>query len=346
MRTALVTGGGGFLGGAIVNALRARDIQVLSASRNAHESLDAKGVSTVRVDLGDPMDGADTLALALEDHAVDTVFHCAAKPGVWGPARAYEWANVDATSNVIRACRESGVGRLVFTSSPSAVFDGTSHRNAKNDVPYPTRYLAHYPRTKAAAERLVLEANGPGLATTALRPHLIFGPGDPNLVPRLIARSDAGRLRIVGSGDSEVSLTFVENGASAHLVAAEALCEAGHAADCAGQAYFVNDLEPVKLWEWINRILEGTGRPPVIRSIPAGVAYAAGALFEAGYGILRRSSEPPMTRFVAKQLSTSHSYDMAPFIRDTGSRYVESVGSEEATRRTIAWANRALPSPR
>ena len=331
---ALITGGGGFLGGAVVKALLERGDTAVSISRSHYPALEEIGVPSIQADLGD---GPEAIARAIIEHDIDTVFHCAAKPGVFGPAASFEHANVTATKNVVTACLSMGVPRLVFTSSPSVVFDGNSHRDAGRDLPYPKSYLAHYPRTKAEAERIVLAANGEAvdddapLATVSLRPHLIFGPGDPNLLPRLLERADAGRLRIVGPEDSEVSLSYVDNVAEAHLVAADALKRGGPASPCAGHAYFVNNVEPVLLWSWINRVLEGTGRPPVTHRVPAGLAYAVGAVLEGLWKITGRRSEPPMTRFVAKQLSTSHSYDMTPFVRDTGGQYVEPVDIDEAT---------------
>ena len=331
--SAAVTGGGGFLGGAVVDALLERGERVASISRGAYPELEARGVETLRADLADE---PGALIELLQRRGVDTVYHCAARPGVFGPARDYERANVDATARVIEACRAARVPRLVFTSSPSVVFGGGDHVNAGPDLPYPDRYLAHYPRTKAEAERLVLAADGPGLATVSLRPHLIFGPGDPNLIPRLLERADAGRLRIVGDGTSEVSLTFVGNAAAAHLAAADGLRE--DPGGLQGRAFFVNNGEPVRLWDWINRVLEGTGRAPVTRRVPGPLAYAAGAALELGYRALRIGGEPPMTRFVARQLATSHSYDLAPFVEACGGRYREPVSLDEATRRTIAWA--------
>ncbi len=356
-RVSLVTGGGGFLGGAVVRALLARGDRVLSVARGDYPALTGLGVTTLRADLAD--DPAPWIE-AVRAAGVDTVFHCAARPGVFGRASLYERANLTATQNVLAACRAAAVPRLVFTSSPSVVFAGSSHRDAGRDLPYPKRYLAHYPRTKALAERLVLAAdggahdpgNGPVLRTVALRPHLIFGPGDPNLVPRLLERADGGRLRIVGSGDSVVSLTYVENAAHAHLAAAEALeaaANGGVAAPCAGRAFFVNQREPVRLWDWINAVLTGTGRAPVTRRVPAGLAYAAGAACELAWRALGRTgegaSEPPMTRFVAKQLATSHSYSMAPFEEAVGGRYRERVDLAEATARTIEWASQLAPAP-
>lgn len=170
----------------------------------------------------------------------------------------------------------------------------------------------------------------------ALRPHLIFGPGDPNLIPRLLDRADAGRLRIVGGADSVVGLSYVENAAHAHLAAADALAEDGKDSACAGRPFFVNNVEPVRLWDWINAVLERTGRAHVTKRIPAGLAYAAGVALEAAWKLTGKPGEPPMTRFVAKQLSTSHSYDMAPFMNAVGGRYVERVGIGEAVNRPCA----------
>jgi nucleoside-diphosphate-sugar epimerase len=210
-------------------------------------------------------------------------------------------------------------------------FDGRDHRMAGNDLPLATRFLCAYPATKAAAERLVRGANDARLATCVLRPHLIFGPGDPHLVPRLLERARAGRLAVVGRGDNEVSLTYVDNAAAAHLDAALALAPgAAHA----GRAYFLAQAEPVRMWTWIGAVLAGAGLPPPRRRVPAGVAYAAGAACEVAWRVLRRAGEPPMTRFVARQLATTHTYDLGPAERDFG--YRERVPLAAATARTIA----------
>ncbi|MBM4391427.1 MAG: NAD-dependent epimerase/dehydratase family protein [Deltaproteobacteria bacterium] len=310
---ALVTGGHGFLGAEIVRQLRALGHEATAASRQSG------------VDITEP----GSLRAALVGH--DTVFHVAALAGVWGRRQDFERTNVDGTRNVVAACRDMCITRIIYTSSPSVTFDGADHVNASNDLPYPARWLADYPRTKAEAERLVLAANGDHLASVALRPHLIYGPGDPHLLPRLLARARAGRLRIVGAGDNLVSLSFVENAASAHVAAALALAPG---AACAGKAYFVNDAEPVRVWDWLNEVFAGLGLSPVTRRVPAGVAYAAGALLEGAWSLLGLGGEPPMTRFVARQLSTSHTYDLDPARRDLG--WVPAVSGREAQDRTIA----------
>lgn len=347
VKSAVVTGGGGFLGGAITRELVARGVRTASISRGTYPALAEQGIRSFQADLSSPRSGARGLRRAIKQVSADTVFHCAALPGVWGPREAFEAANVAATRAVIDACLAEGVPRLVFTSSPSVVFGGESHQSAGPDLPYPARFLAHYPRTKAEAEQLVLAAETPGqLATISLRPHLIFGPGDPNLVPRLLAKADAGKLRIVGDGKSEVSLTYVGNAATAHVAAAEALAD-NPKSIASGRAFFVNNIEPVRLWDWINGLLEATGRQPVTKHVPTMMAYGAGATMEAFYKATGRTSldqEPPITRFVARQLATSHSYDMEPFIQAVGGRYQEPTGLAEATRLTAEWAAAEFPA--
>jgi nucleoside-diphosphate-sugar epimerase len=322
---ALVTGGGGFVGAAIVRALRARGDDVVSFSRARHRSLDDLGVEHV------PGDVADAASIAEAARGIDTVFHAAARTGIFGPAREYERTNVGGTRNVIDACRRAGVARLVFTSSPSVCFDGRDHVRASNDAPYAPRFLCEYPRSKARAEALVLAAHGHGLATCALRPHLVFGPGDPHLLPRIVARARAGKLAAVGSGANEVSLTFVDNAAHAHVCAADRL---SLASAHGGRAYFIAQEEPVNLWSWIRDVLVRLGEPPVARRVPLSLAYAAGAACETAWTLARAGGEPPMTRFLALQLARSHSYDMEPARRDFG--YRELVSMRDATERTIA----------
>lgn len=323
----LVTGGAGFLGRAVVESLRERGHEVASASRAPHPELDAVGVATVSVDVADE----EAVAAAVEGR--DAVVHVAARTGVWGPREDFFRTNVDGTRNVLSACLRHDVRRLVYTSSPSVCFDGRSHVRALNDLSYPKRFLCAYAETKAIAERLVLAANGRGqLSTCALRPHLIFGPGDPHLVPRLLERGRRGRLAVVGPGTNEVSLTYVDNAAAAH---ADALGTLEPGAAHAGNAYFIGQSEPVRLWEWIAALFERVGVPPVTRRVPKRVAYAGGALLELLWNALSLSGEPPMTRFVALQLAASHSYDLAPAIRDFG--YRERVGTGEATDRLVSW---------
>lgn len=332
---ALVTGGGGFLGRALVERLLERGVAVTTLARGDYPELRVLGVRALRGDVADARD----VRGAVEGQ--DVVFHVAAKAGVWGPDEEYERANVVGTRHVLDAVLDAGVPRLVHTSSPSVVFDGHDHRHAGQDLPYPRRFLAAYPRTKAAAEVLVLRADGAPLAghgertlaTVALRPHLVFGPRDPHLVPRLLERAARRQLAIVGDGTNEVSLTYVDNAAAAHLAAADALAVSSSPAR--GKAYFVANREPVRLWAWIGELLREAGLPPVTRRVPKSLAYAAGAVLEHLHRLRRAPGEPRMTRFVALQLATTHTYDLTPLERDTG--YRELVEMAEATRRTIEW---------
>ena len=320
---ALVTGGGGFLGRHLAGALRERGDEVVSYSRGRYPALEARGIACVQGDLAD----RDALARACE--RADVVFHVAAKAGIWGDAAEYRRTNVEGTRSVLEACRRARVRRLVLTSSPSVCFDGKDHRAAGNDLPYAGKFLAEYPRTKAEAEKLVLAANGTdGLATVALRPHLIVGPDDPHLLPRLVARAQAGKLAIVGDGRNEVSLTWVGNAVDAHLAAADRL---DPRAPHAGKAYFVAQKEPVVLWTWLGDLLERLGAPRPTRRVPLRVAYAAGAAMEAWWTLARRPGEPPMSRVVALELARSHSYDLRPAERDVG--YRERVPLGEMSER-------------
>ena len=308
MSQALVTGGGGFLGLYIVEQLVARGDTVRVLCRSTYPRLVELGVESIAGDIREPESVVRACA------GVDTVFHVAAVSGIWGSWQHFYGVNTVGTENVIAACRAQQVPRLVYTSSPSVVYDGRDHCGTNETLPYPASYLCHYPHSKALAERAVLAANTTnGLTTTALRPHLIWGPRDNHLIPRLIARAKAGKLRRVGRGDNLISMSYVENAAHAHLLAADKLAAGS---PVAGQAYFINEPVPVKLWQWIDELLALAELPPVKKSISRGAAYAAGALLEAAYRVLSLPGEPPMTRFLARQLGGTHYYDIGKAVRD------------------------------
>lgn len=320
---ALVTGGGGFLGRYIVEQLVARGDSVRVFSRQRYPELEALGVDSLTGDLQDQA----TVAAACS--GIDVVFHAAALPGIWGPWKLFHGVNTIGTHNVIDACRRHGVGRLVFTSSPSVVYDGHDHCGADESLPYATKFLCHYPHSKALAEQAVLEANGcDGLATCALRPHLIWGPRDTQLIPRLIERARRGQLRRVGDGQNMISMVYVENAARAHLQAADAL---SLTSPIAGQAYFINESEPVNLWDWINTLLNRAGLQPITKSISARAAATIGGVLEVVYGLCRISYEPRMTRFLASQLSRSHWYRIDKAQNNFG--FAPLVSVEEGLRR-------------
>ena len=324
--TALVTGGGGFLGFAIVSALRARGEEVRTFCRGRYPQLDALDVDPRRGDL------ADLEAVLEAADGCSVVYHVAAKAGVWGARAAYEATNVQGTENVITACTRHAIPRLIYTSSPSVVFSGANESGIDEQHPYPSRFLAHYPRTKAIAERRVMAAAGANLRTVALRPHLIWGPGDPHLVPRILARGEAGRLRLIGSGTNRIDSTYIDNAANAHLLAADRL-----ALDPAlsGRAYFISNAEPIPIAELINRILDAGGLPPVNRSTSPALAYALGMILEGTYGLLGRTEEPLMTRFLARQLCTEHWYDLGAAQRDFG--YTPAVSLDTGMQHLRRW---------
>ena len=332
----LITGGGGFLGSELGRQALARGWEVASISRGRYPELEAAGVTCFRADLATevPEDESSVLRRALRGR--DAVFHTAAKAGIWGPRDAFWAANIEATRNVLEATLREGVPRLVHTSSPSACFTGASEVMADETLPLATSFLAHYPESKAIAERMALEANGGALAVTVQRPHLIFGPGDPHLLPRLVDRGRKKRLKRVGDGSNQVTLCYVANAAAAQLAAAEALAPG---APHAGKAYFIGQDAPVLLWEWVDELFAALGVPPVRSSISQAAAERIGKVCETLWRILPLKGEPPMTRFVAGQLATSHSYTMEPAARDFGWR--PAVGMDEAMEHTLAWLRAA-----
>jgi len=321
---ALVTGGGGFLGRYIVEGLVARGCEVVSLSRGDYPELAALGVTTMRGSVAD----RDAVMRACDGAGV--VFHTASRVGIWGPWREFYETNAAGTANIIDACRAQGVKKLVYTSSPSVVFDGRSHEGIDETYPYPQKYLAHYPRSKAMAERAALAANAGGLLACALRPHLIWGPRDTNLIPRLAARARSGRLRRVGDGANLIDTVYVANAADAHLRAADALAPGS---PVAGSAYFITQGTPVNCWGWINHLLARMGLPEVTKSISLAAAYRIGAAMELAYKLAGAKSEPPMTRFLAQQLALSHYFSIEKARRDFG--YAPAVSMEEGMERLI-----------
>lgn len=298
-----VTGGGGFLGRAIVKQLLAHRHQVVSYSRQSYPQLAAWGVEHRQGNLNEP----NRLTAAMK--GCDAVIHTAAKAGVWGKDSEFYQSNVTGTEHILQACRFLEIDKLVYTSSPSVVHPSNQGIEGGNEsLPYPDSYDAPYPATKAKAEQLVLAANSSKLATVALRPHLIWGPGDPHFVPRLIERARAGRLRLVGDGESLIDTVYVENAAEAHLLALDRLSPGS---EIAGKAYFITQGQPVKVSQFINDILDSAGIAPLTRHIPKGLALLLGGALEQVYAHLPLPGEPPMTRFLAQQLSTPHWFDIS-----------------------------------
>lgn len=317
----LVTGGGGFLGSAVCAQLLACGYAVRSFNRSATTTA-AAGIEPRRGDIANP---DDVLAAA---EGVDAIVHSAGKVGAWGPVQEYHDINVRGTDNVLAACARHGIRKLVLTSSPSVVQRGSDIEGADESLPYPAHFASAYAQTKALAEQRVLAANGADLATVALRPHFIWGPGDPNLLPRVLARARAGRLRLIGKVDKRVDIVYVDDAARAHVLALERL-DVG--APIAGKAYFISQDEPITHARLFGAWLAAAGLPPETRRIPTGVAHALAATLERVYHMFGIRSEPPLTCFIVEEFSTSHWFDIAAAKRDLG--YVPLVGFEEGMRR-------------
>ena len=325
MKRALVTGAGGFIGGAIARALCDRGVEVRSFSRSAYPDLEVLGVQQIGGDLGDPAD----VSRALE--GMDVVFHVAARFDLWGRYEDFHRTNTLGTQHVIDACRKCEVSSLIFTSTPSVVHGGDSVDGVDESAPYPERFEAHYPATKALAEQAVLAANSSELATVALRPHLVWGPGDTSALPRLVERARSGRLRMVGKPQL-VDVSYIDNVVSAHLAAADRLRPG---ASCAGKAYFISQGDPVPGPQFVNDLLGAAGVPPVKRTLPLWAARAAAAIAEAVWSTFRLGGEPPVTRYMVSQLATAHWYDISAARKDLG--YEATVSYDEGMRRLRAW---------
>jgi len=333
-----VTGAGGFLGKTICRLLRLANIKVTGFARGKYPELTQMGVNTVQGDIAD----FDQVKSAMQ--ACDLVFHVAAKAGVWGSKEDYFKPNVQGTNNIIKACQELSISRLVYTSTPSVTFAGVDEADIDESQPYAENYLNNYGQTKAQAEQLVLaaakrssqesiakeSASQKGeLKTVALRPHLIWGPNDPHLVPRVLERAKAGKLKLVGKEDKLVDTIYVDNAAYAHILAAIALTKPN--ATCNGKAYFISNDEPIIMADMLNKILACVHLPPVTKRVPSNIAYGVGASLEWLYKLLDIKQEPIMTRFVARQLSTCHYFDISAAKNDFG--YKPLVGIEEGMKR-------------
>lgn len=321
----LVTGGGGFLGRYIVEQLLAQGDTVTVFSRGAYPELEVLGARVMRGSL------QDAAAVQKACTGMDAVFHVAAKAGLWGPWGEYYAINVTGTENVISACQKQGVPKLINTSSPSVIFDGCSQEGVNEDIPYPEHYESPYPHTKALAEQSVTQANGKSLLTVSLRPHLIIGPRDNHLLPGLLAAARARRLPQVGDGSNRVDLTWVEDAARAHLLAAEALTPGS---PVAGGIYFITQGEPVTLWTWIRALLRDLNLPEPRLRLSLPVARMLGSVLESAHRSLKLPGEPRMTRFLASELAQSHTYDISRARRDFG--YHPQISMAEARTRLIA----------
>lgn len=321
-----ITGASGFIGGQIAERLLAAGRRVRVLARRPLPELEKLGAEVVVGDIESPG------ALFRGCNGAGTVFHVAGRVGVWGPAEDFYRVNVEGTRNIIAACHTAGVKKLVYTSSPSVVYNGGDLAGVDESAPLCTVAPCAYPTSKAAAERLVTEAHCDDLATISLRPHLVWGVGDKNLVPRLLALAAAGRLKIVGSGLNKVDMTHISNVVDAHLLAERTLLQFER--KTGGKAYFITNGEPIVLWDWVNQLLRGLGRPEITKRVSLNSAYRIGGIMETVWRLLPLTNQPPMTRFVAKELATDHWFSIAAARRELG--YNPGVTMAAGTAELIA----------
>ena len=298
----LVTGGGGFIGKALVIKLLEEGHEVSSLSRGTYPDLIKAGVNIIQVDLNDK----SSLFEAFQNHSV--VFHIAAKAGFWGSYSEYYRTNVLGTLNVIDACNHNGISHLIYISSASVVFDGNNIEGGNEKIPYPEKPLSHYTATKAIAERAVLNAHSAGLKTISLRPHLVWGPGDRHILPRIIAQAKSGKLRIIGKGKNIVDTTYIDNFTQAQLCALKAVKDNPEAW---GKSYFISDNDPVELWPMLNRLLVSSGIDPVKKRISSAMAMKTASLLEREHKYLKLNKPPRITRFLVHELASSHWFDIS-----------------------------------
>ncbi len=294
----LVTGATGFLGYHIAKDLLEEGHEVVNFSRSETDEVKELGIETRRGNLTIASDVAGAL------EGIEAVFHVAGKVGMWGRKKDFEDINILGTRNIVDQVRKAGIKYLIYTSTPSVVFGKEEICDGDESLPYPNVFLNDYARTKSIAEAYVLNANDSTLFTTSIRPHLIYGQRDQNIIPTLVARAKSGRLKIIGTGENIVDINYVENASLAHI---KAFNELRTGAKNSGKAYFIGQERPVKLWDFINDILEAKGVNPLRKKVSLRMVYIIGAIFEAFYRLLGKfDGQPPMTRFVALQMGTSH----------------------------------------
>lgn len=314
----LVTGGGGFLGQAVCKQLVAAGYTVCAFNRTRHAGLDELKIEQR---IGD-ISHLDSVCDATTD--IDAVVHSAGKVGAWGKLEDFYETNVRGTDNLLAACELNEIDKLVFTSSATVVHGGGDIEGIDESAPYATHFSSPYAQTKALAEQRVLAANGKELATVALRPHIVWGPGDPNFLPRILKQARKGRFRFIGKPDKKVDTTLIDNAAMAHVLALQKIAVGS---PIAGKAYFVTQGDPITIEHLVNSWLKADGFPPETRRIPLGFAQFLATSLETVYQTLGLQNEPPVTRIGVEMLTTAQWFNTEAAKRDLG--YVPNVSLAE-----------------
>lgn len=320
----LVTGGGGFLGTQIIKELRRAEHDIYSLSRSRYPHLETLGVSQIQADLAK----ASSLDTIVKDF--DVVIHTAAKAGVWGRADEFYSINFLGTKNLVDACIRTGVENFVYTSTPSVVSSDEDILGSDEQLSYPAKFYSEYAKSKAQAEKYVLSRSSNQFRACAIRPHLIWGEGDPHILPRLVDRARKNKLKIIGDGNNLVDIVHVENAAHLHVLAMKGLCEKAQGVN--GEAFFIGQNEPVNLWKFINTLLDTQGIAPINSKVSAKLAYTLGYVLEKIYRVFSiYDRDPLMTRFVALQMSKSHYFSHDKAITFLG--YQQRVSTEDGLHR-------------
>ena len=324
MTVSLVTGGCGFVGAAIARSLKARGDEVIVL--DVATECPVEGVDFRRVDI------TDKSAVMEACRGVDTIIHNASIVHTKWNKEDVVWAvNLGGTENVLEAAREHGVPRFVYISSGSVVYEGKDIENGDERLPYSSVSQAPYADSKIEAEKIVLAANGKdGVATCALRPHVIFGPGDNRFLPALLANARAGRLRAqIGRGVWLSDYTYVSNLVDAVLLADESLAKDGLESVAAGSAYFITNGEPMPFWDFVRKVAARLGFPPIKYRVPSALAYGIAAIKE-GIDTLKGgtlNAEDGLTRFAIRYMCTHHYFSIEKARRELG--YDPSVTVDE-----------------
>lgn len=323
----LITGGKGFIGNSIAKKLSMLGHEISTVSRSSDYRKKEYITAHHQYDLS-----KDNLNHQILKN-IDVVFHVAAKAGIEGKYNDYYASNYLATKLLLDACKSSSVQNFIYTSSPSVVFTKEPIKNANENLPYIKNKVSPYAQTKAIAEKEVLNSNDNiNFKTIALRPHLVWGEGDPHLLPKVIRRHAEGKLKIVGDGLNQVDLTHIDNVTHAHVTAMNALISNK---PVGGKAYFISQSEPVQLWKWLNDLFIKLKLPPLKKRVSFQKAYLAGMVAESLWGLFNFSKDLPMSRFAACQLSHDHWFSNYAAEKDLGYRPIISM--EKALDKTIPW---------
>ncbi len=316
----LVTGVSGFVGKALAKELHKRGYEVVGLARREVQDLKDLGIKVLIADISFEQNLKQEYF-----QGIKTVFHVAAKVDMWGDWKDFYQTNVVGTQNLIFLSKTNGVKNFIFTSSPSVVADGTNLKGVDESKPYPEKFLSFYPQTKVISEKFVLSSHSEDFRTIALRPHLIFGPGDTGLTLIVVEKAKKGQLVIVGKGENKVDFTFIDDCVDAHILAAQGIDKDFNVG---GKPYFITQGEPYLLWEWVNKVLACNNMPPLKKKVSLKFAFFMASLMEFFSRITGK--EPRLTRFLVEEMATDHYFSIESARKNLG--YNPKISIDEAIK--------------